>query len=122
MIELCKKAFAPMLDMEKLSPAAKRVVQLTQEVLYAFEQNQFDNEHLLQALLEEEQSSLHAVARQQGLESSSLQATVEKHLRQRPKATPQALQSGQVYMTPRFSHLFSVAEKQVKRLGDAAFL
>lgn len=107
-----------MLDMERLTNPAKRLVQLTQEVLYRYEQNQFDNEHLLMAMAEEESGFLHQLASSLELKLDDLNDGLGKHLRQRPKATPSALQSGQVYMTPRFSHLFTVAEKQAKRMGD----
>jgi ATP-dependent Clp protease ATP-binding subunit ClpB len=51
--------------------------------------------------------------------SEPMQNKLEAYLRQRPKAPVNSLQTGQVFITPRFSVLFNTAAKQAKRMGDS---
>lgn len=108
-----------MLDINRLTSAMQRTVAATQDVLYRFEQNQFDNEPLLLAMLEDEGSATRQLLNKLSIEVGPLLEKLEASIRRKPKASVHALESGQVYMTPRFSSLFSAAEKQAKRLGDS---
>lgn len=107
-----------MLDFDRLTTQAKKLVAETQDVLFQFEQNQMDVEHLLLAMLEDDKSLPYQLLSQTVTSIVNLKDAVEAEVRHRPRAGVGALQQGQLYSTPRFNRLFRLAEKQAQRMKD----
>ena len=106
-----------MLDMNRLSDDAQRLMVDMQSLLYQYEQNQLDNEALLLAMLDDEDSQACQALKQSGVQLvDSLKEATEEELQKKPKASVNALQSGQVYSTPQFMRLFRSAEKVAKQI------
>ncbi|MBX2861566.1 MAG: ATP-dependent chaperone ClpB [Vampirovibrio sp.] len=107
-----------MIDPNRLTTQAQKLIATTQELLPRFQQNQLDNEHVLLAMLEDAQGIPHKIFRQLDVDTKKLTAEVEAVLAKRPRAPVGSLESGQLYATPRFNQLFKKAEEEAKRLKD----
>ncbi len=100
---------------ERFTEQAQQVLANSQEILRRFNHSQWDVEHIMLALLEQEGGLTEQIL--EGLEVSipALKAQVEEALDQVPKTT---LQSSQVYATPRSSRLLDNAAGEADRLKD----
>jgi len=100
---------------ERFTEQAQQVLANSQEILRRFNHSQWDVEHILLALLEQDGGLTEQIL--EGLEISipALKAQVEEALDQVPKTT---LQSSQVYATPRSSRLLDNAAGEADRLKD----
>ncbi len=107
-----------MIDMNKLTTQAQKAVSDAQGILFRYEQNQLDNEHLFLALLEDGKNLPHKIFQKLNVPGDSLIPTLEKEISKRPRASASSAQSGQVFVTPRFYKLYSLAEKEAERLKD----
>ncbi|MEB3245381.1 MAG: ATP-dependent chaperone ClpB [Vampirovibrionales bacterium] len=119
-----------MLDMNRLTAQAQQALSNTQDVLRRYEQNQLEPEHLMLVLLENESAEANAAFQailalseqklvKTPVDTLALRKQLEAAIAQRPKAGVQSLQSGQVFMTPRFNKLLEAAGAETKRLGDS---
>lgn len=107
-----------MLDLNRLTTQAQKAVSEAQGLLQRFEQNQLDNEHLLLALLEDAKSIPVKILQKLNVDPQTVIKPLEAAIAKRPRASVGALQSGQVYVTPRVQKLFDEAEKEAERLKD----
>jgi ATP-dependent Clp protease ATP-binding subunit ClpB len=107
-----------MIDMNKLTTQAQKAVSDAQGILFRYEQNQLDNEHLFLALLEDGKNLPHKIFQKLNVPADSLIPALEKEIAKRPRASASSAQSGQVFVTPRFYKLYSLAEKEAERLKD----
>lgn len=107
-----------MIDMNKLTTQAQKAVSDAQGILFRYEQNQLDNEHLFLALLEDGKNLPHKIFQKLNVPADSLIPALEKEIAKRPRTSASSAQSGQVFVTPRFYKLYSLAEKEAERLKD----
>jgi ATP-dependent Clp protease ATP-binding subunit ClpB len=107
-----------MFDIEKMTVPLQQAIQHAHGILGRFSQNQLDNEHVLLAILEEPNGLAHKILQAQSITIESLVNDLNARLAKRPRATIQALESGQIYGTPRLAHLFSQAKAEADRMKD----
>jgi ATP-dependent Clp protease ATP-binding subunit ClpB len=111
-----------MLDVERLTPSARKLVGLTQDVVFAYEQTELDNEHLLLAMLEAQDTlglTLPVeLIRRTGANEMKVQEAVEAELRRRPKSPRLGGNAPSLYAGPRFSRVFNTANRWAKRMND----
>lgn len=107
-----------MIDMNKMTTQAQEAFVEAQNVLRRYEQNQLDNEHLMLALLENEKGLISRIFKQLDVDVRSLRGDLEVLLAKRPRATVHALESGQVFVTPRLSQLIQKAQEEAERFKD----
>ncbi len=107
-----------MIDINRLTTQAQKVLGEAQTLLQRYDQNQLDNEHLLLAMLEDSNGTPCKILHKLNVEPRTLITQLEASLAKRPRAPVGSLQSGQVYITPRLQKLFDEAQKEAERLGD----
>jgi ATP-dependent Clp protease ATP-binding subunit ClpB len=108
-----------MFDLNRLTTQAQDAFVDAQNVLKRFEQNQLDNEHLLLAMLENDRGLVNKILTTLNVDARALRGDLEAAIARRPRAGVQALESGQVYMTPRFNKLMNEAEQEAERFKDS---
>ncbi|MEU7766046.1 ATP-dependent chaperone ClpB [Nocardia sp. NPDC049190] len=78
-----------------------------------------DGEHLLLALLEQEQGLVPRLLEQAGADADAVRSDLERELARRPKVSGPGATPGQVMITRRLAVLLDAAEREAKRLKDS---
>ncbi len=107
-----------MIDINKLTSQAQEAMKDAQALLRRYEQNQLDSEHLFLALLEKDKGLVAQILNTLNVDIPILRAAVESALAKRPRATVNALESGQVFITPRLEKLLDQAFTHAERFRD----
>ena len=105
---------------ENYTERAREVLTASQDILRRYKQNQLDAEHILLALLEQEDGLTGQILGRIGVEIRDVARRVEEELARTPKVTsPNEKQTGdQIYITPRGKRVLDGAETEAKRLKD----
>ncbi|MEU6912845.1 ATP-dependent chaperone ClpB [Streptomyces olindensis] len=106
------------MDMNRLTQKSQEALQEAQTAAVRMGQTEVDGEHLLLALLDQEDGLIPRLLQQAGREPEELRAAVREELSRRPKVTGPAAAPGQVFVTQRLSRLLDAAEREAKRLKD----
>ncbi|MFJ4277183.1 ATP-dependent chaperone ClpB [Streptomyces massasporeus] len=106
------------MDMNRLTQKSQEALQEAQTAAVRMGQTEVDGEHLLLALLEQEDGLIPRLLQQAGREPEELRAAVREELSRRPKVTGPGAAPGQVFVTQRLSRLLDAAEREAKRLKD----
>ena len=102
---------------EKFTERARELVQLAQDILTRYKHTQLDTEHLLIAMLEQNDGLAPQVLRQLGAEPRDLIRATENALARAPKVQYND-PSAQIYITPRIKRVFELASEEAQRLQD----
>jgi ATP-dependent Clp protease ATP-binding subunit ClpB len=108
-----------MIDLNRLTTQAQDAFVDAQTILKRFEQNQLDNEHLLLAMLENDRGLVNKILTQLDIDIRALRSDLEAAIAKQPRATVQALESGQIYITPRLNKLMDEASQEAERFKDS---
>jgi len=103
--------------MDKLTIKSQEAVQAAQRLAERKGNQQLDAEHLLWALLEDEDSVASQILKKLGVNTKALQQDVEEAIERFPKvigATP----LGQIYVSPRLKEVLENATKEAGHLKD----
>ncbi len=100
---------------EKFTEQAQEVMAASQELVRTYKHNQWDVEHILMALLQQEKGTVNQVLEKMGVDLETLRQKVGDALEKMPKVT---YDTGQIYATPRIQWLFQAADAEAKRLKD----
>jgi ATP-dependent Clp protease ATP-binding subunit ClpB len=103
--------------MDKFTIKSQEAVQTAQKFAERKGNQQLDAEHLLWALIEDDEGVASQILQRTGINTKSLQQDVEEAVEKFPKvigATPM----GQVYLSPRLKEVFEKAESGAKHLKD----
>ena len=100
---------------EKFTEQAQEVLAASQELVRRYRHNQWDVEHVLLALLEQEKGITRDIFQMLGVDIDVVRKRVGATLEGFPKVTYEA---GQIYATPRISALLENANKEADRLKD----
>ena len=100
---------------ERFTEAAQEALNASQQLVMQMQQNQWDVEHVLLALLMQEKGLVPEILRDLGVKVETVREQVETVLRKMPKI---GYQTGQLYGTPRINELFASADAEAKRLKD----
>ncbi len=106
---------------ENYTERAREVLTASQDILRRYKQNQLDAEHILLALLEQEDGLSAQVLARIGVETRDVARRVEEELARTPKVTSAngERQGGdQIFITPRGKRVLDLAETEAKRLKD----
>lgn len=107
-----------MIDFNKLTEQTRNTVLASQEVMRRFKNPQIFPEHLLIAMLEEEQSIVPDILANLKVNIPELKEQVEKSLANKPKLMHEA-PAEQIYISLDVKKLFDQAEDEAKRLKDS---
>ncbi len=99
----------------KFTEQAQEVLAASQELVRHFRHSQWDVEHILLALLQQEGGVTAEILREVGVEIEPLQERVMQALQRTPMATYEV---GQIYPTPRIESLLRAASNEAGRFRD----
>jgi ATP-dependent Clp protease ATP-binding subunit ClpC len=100
---------------EKFTEQAQEALALSQEIVRQYHHSQWDVEHILLALLRQEQGLVGEILAELGIDVKSMRRQVETALEKSPKV---AYEAEQIYATPRVAQLLAKAGEEAKRLKD----
>ena len=100
---------------ERFTEQAQEVLAASQELVRRYRHNQWDVEHVLLALLEQEKGITREILRELRVDVEGVKRKVGAMLDRFPKITYEA---GQIYATPRTSALLENANREADRLKD----
>ena len=100
---------------ERFTEQAQESLSNSQLILNRYRHNQWDCEHILMALIEQEKGVPAAILNELGLNIDVLHSRVHSMLENADKT---AGSSNQIYETPRLNELFVRADTEAKRLND----
>ena len=100
---------------EKFTEQAQQVLSSSQEIVRRYKHSQWDVEHVLLALLEQEQGLPGDILNQLGVSVESVMRRLQEVLENTPKVAHEATQ---IYATPRAARLLDNARAESERLRD----
>ncbi|HSW59130.1 MAG TPA: AAA family ATPase [Dehalococcoidales bacterium] len=100
---------------EKFTEQAQEVLNASQELVRTFKHSQWDIEHILLALLQQEKGPIIDLLQHLKVDIGSVRQKTGAVLQRMPKV---AYEGGQIYATPRIQELFQIVENEVKSMGD----
>ncbi len=100
---------------DKFTEQAQEAITSSQQLVMQLQQNQWDVEHILLALLMQEKGLVPDILRDLGVKIEDIKKQVESAVQRMPKVS---YRTGQIYATPRINELFANAEAESQRLKD----
>ena len=94
---------------------AQEIIGKSQEIVRNYRHSQWDVEHILMALLEQEQGVPAEILRELGVSVPAMRSRLADLLEQGPKV---AVESSQIYVAPRAARALERAKEEAKRLND----
>ena len=100
---------------ERFTEQAQEALTASQELVRRYQHSQWDVEHILLALLEQEKGITQEILQELGVDIEEVKSRVDKTL----KSYPQIAYVGtQLYITPRIQQLMEDAVREADRLKD----
>ncbi|PLY10172.1 MAG: type VI secretion system ATPase TssH, partial [Desulfuromonas sp.] len=103
---------------EKLTLKSQQALEQAQQLSVGLGHQEVDGEHLLLALLEQEQGLVGNLCGKLGVEAPTLAREVRQELERRPSVSGPGAEVGKIYVTQRLQQLLLDAEKQASQLKD----
>jgi len=100
---------------ERFTEQAQEALALSQELVKQYHHSQWDVEHILLALLQQEKGLVSDILRELGVDAEAVRQRVETALAQIPRV---AYEAPQIYATPRIARLIEAAASEADRLKD----
>ncbi len=100
---------------ERLTELALDALAASQELVRQYKHSQWDVEHLLLALLQQERGLVGDILRELKIDTEAVKQQVEQALERTPKI---AYEGTQIYPTPRINRVGQMADEQAKRWND----
>jgi ATP-dependent Clp protease ATP-binding subunit ClpB len=104
------------MDLNRFTEKAQQAVAAAKQLAVQFGQQQIDTEHVLLALLEQEDGLAPKAVSKAGVTIDKLTDRVRKHLEKLPRVSN--VSADQLYITPRCERLFRRAEEEAKKFQD----
>jgi ATP-dependent Clp protease ATP-binding subunit ClpB len=106
------------MDINRFTERAQQALQAAQSKATRLSHQQIDVEHLLAALLEQEQGLASAILHKAELRADLLHQQLEHELERLPRVSSPTGAVGQLYITGRLNRLLVQAEDEARRLKD----
>ncbi len=106
------------MDINKFTQKSQQAISDASAAAVRLGQQQVDAEHLLFALLSQDQGLVPRILDKAGYSSQTYLAELERGLAKLPKVTGPGAQAGQVYVTPRLNEILVKAQDLAKHLKD----
>ncbi|MFC1992879.1 ATP-dependent Clp protease ATP-binding subunit [Chloroflexota bacterium] len=100
---------------ERFTEQAQQALAASQELVRQYQHNQWDVEHILLALLQQEAGLVGDILRELGADVEEVKQQVDAVLGRAPKV---AYEADQIYATPRIAQMVKVANDEADRLKD----
>ncbi len=105
------------MDMGKLTQKAQEAVQAAHALAVRGGHQEVDGEHMLLALLEQEQGLIPGILTKIGAAPTTATARLQEELGRRPRVSG-SVETGKLFVTHRFNHLIVKAQDEAKQLRD----
>ena len=106
------------MDMSKLTQKAQEALQAAQVLTTRHRHQELDGEHVLLALIDQEQGLVPRLLQKLSVALPTLRARIEQELERRPSVQGGATEAGKIYVTQRLNSLLVAAGDEAKRLND----
>ena len=100
---------------DEFTEQAQEILKTSQDIMRRYRHSQWDSEHVLMALIEQEKGVPAEIFRELGISLEGMHETLHGLLEQAPKMEHASVQ---VYVTPRAARLLERAKSEADRLGD----
>lgn len=100
---------------ERFTEQAQQVLVASQELVRRYRHSQWDVEHILMALLEQESGLTSDILEKLGVDAAAVKVRVEASLENTPKV---AYEPEQIYQTPRIAHFLERAAQEADQFKD----
>ena len=109
-----------MMRFDRFTQRAQEAIGSSLEIMNRYKHTQLDTEHILLALLEQEEGAVCQILEQAKVEVEGLRQRLDEVLNRTPRSrapfTP--MQAAQIFITPRIQRLMSRAKKEAELLKD----
>ncbi|MGH1562589.1 ATP-dependent chaperone ClpB [Mumia sp. DW29H23] len=106
------------MDMNRLTQKSQEALHDAQTKALRFGHAEVDGEHLLLALLDQEEGLVAPLLARAGADPDRLREELEAELGRRPRVSGPGVTPGQVHITQRLSRLLDTADREARRLKD----
>jgi ATP-dependent Clp protease ATP-binding subunit ClpB len=106
------------MNAEKLTQKSREALQSGQGLAVRYDHQEVDAEHLLLALIEQEDGVFPRLLTRMDVPVPSLKKAVEAQLERRPKVSGPGIEAGRIYITNALQKVLTRAEDEAKRLKD----
>lgn len=106
------------MDINRLTQKSQEALQEAQARAIQYGHVEIDGEHLLLALVEQEDGLIPRLLTKMDVPVESFRQALVKELQRRPKVSGPGVEPGKVYVTQRLNKLLIKAEQEAKRLKD----
>jgi ATP-dependent Clp protease ATP-binding subunit ClpB len=103
---------------DKLTRRMREALEAAQAIALRRHHQEVDGEHLLLALLEQEEGLAPRLLERAGLSAPTVKARLEEELDRRPRVTGGSTEAGKLYVTQRLKTLLVRAEDESRKLRD----
>jgi len=100
---------------ERFTEQVQEALALSQELVRQYRHSQWDVEHILLALLQQEAGLVGDILRELGVDVEAVRRQIEAALAKTPRI---AYEAAQIYATPRIARLLEAAAAEADRLKD----
>ncbi|MER7483451.1 ATP-dependent chaperone ClpB [Streptomyces sp. NPDC126510] len=107
------------MDTGSLTEKSREALQEAQNVATRMGHTEVDGEHLLLALVDQQDGLVPRLLEQAGANVEALRSDLDRELSRRPKVSGPGATPGQVTITQRLAKLLDAAEREAKRLKDS---
>ncbi len=106
------------MDMNRLTQKSQEAVQAAHDLMVENGHSEVDGEHLLAALLHQEDGLFSGLVQQAGADARGLTADIDAELGRMPRVSGPGVESGKMYVSSRFQSLLVQAKQEADRLKD----
>jgi len=107
-----------MMRFDRFTERAQEAAQKAAEIIQRYGHNQIDTEHILLALIEQQQGVVGQLLEIMSVDANGLRDRLDQMLRESPKASIYGGGTGQVFITPRVKRIIEVANQEATNLND----
>jgi ATP-dependent Clp protease ATP-binding subunit ClpB len=107
-----------MMDFNKMTQKVREAFQAAQALAAEYGHQQVDGEHLLLALLRQEDGLAIQLLERMDASAPTAMARLEQELKKMPSVSGPGTEAGKIYVTPRLDGLMVKAQKEMQKLGD----
>ncbi len=106
------------MDLNKFTIKSQEALQAAQTKAIRYGHVEVDGEHLLLALLEQEEGLVPRLLRRMEAPVEEVRSRLEEELEKKPRVSGPGVEPGKVYITQRLNHLMVKAQEEAQRLKD----
>lgn len=107
-----------MMRFDRFTERAQEAAQKAAEIIQRYGHNQIDTEHILLALIEQQQGVVGQLLEIMSVDPMMLRDKLDQMLRTSPKASIYGGGAGQIFITPRVKRIIEVANQEATALND----